>query len=146
MADEKPETTESSGTNQKEQMHHAYTVTNIHTKVRTLDGKKVTYSQWVKLMKLHLRAFKLYDHIDGTPPPTEDDPAYSQWSNLDALILQWMYATVNDDIFARVLADDTTARDIWLKLEQVFLNNKNARASALENEFTKQTLTGCGGL
>ncbi|KAK1435081.1 hypothetical protein QVD17_00841 [Tagetes erecta] len=153
MAGEKEtETGDTSGdtsgntSNNKEPLHQAYTVTNVQTKVRTLDGKKITYTQWVKLFKLHVKAFKVYDHIDGTPPPQETDPTYAQWATLDSLVVQWIYATISDDIFARVLEDETTARAAWLKIEEVFLSNKNARAAALENEFTKQTLTGCGGL
>lgn len=150
MADEKPlETSESSSSPEnklKEILHHCYSVTNIHTKVRTLDGKKITYSQWVKLFKLHVKAWKVYNHVDGTPPPDKSDSTHTLWTEIDAIVLQWIYATVSDEIFARIVVDETSAYATWNKIEEVFLNNKNARASALENDFTKLTLNGCGGL
>lgn len=50
-------------------LHPAYTVTNIQTKIRTLDGTKVTYSSWTKLFRLHAKAYKVLNRIDGTPAP-----------------------------------------------------------------------------
>ncbi|KAJ0435455.1 hypothetical protein HanIR_Chr17g0893471 [Helianthus annuus] len=139
------ETTDSSTktTTEKQPLHPAYTVTNINNKIRTLDGKKVTYSSWVKLFKLHVRAYKVHQHIDGSDPPAETDPTYPAWSELDALILQWIYSTLSDDLLSRVLNTDFTARDAWLKIQDIFINNKHARAATLENKFTNTTLSSC---
>ncbi|KAJ0870145.1 putative RNA-directed DNA polymerase [Helianthus annuus] len=127
----------------KQPLHPAYTVTNITQKIRTLDGKKVTYSSWVKLFKLHLRAYKVLSHIDDTTPPAKTDPSYPAWSELDALILQWIYSTISDELLARVLDTDSTARAAWLQLQEIFLNNKHARAVTLETKFTNTTLSSC---
>ncbi|KAL9997056.1 putative RNA-directed DNA polymerase [Helianthus debilis subsp. tardiflorus] len=128
---------------EKPSLHPAYTVTNITTKIRTLDGKKVTYSAWVKLFNLHLRAYKVLHHIDGTNPPASTDPTFAAWSELDALILQWIFSTVSDDILARVLESDQTARSAWLKIQEIFINNKQARAVTLETRFSNTTLKSC---
>nr|XP_043639905.1 uncharacterized protein LOC122611020 [Erigeron canadensis] len=125
----------------KQSLHPAYSVTNINNKIRTLDGKKVTYSSWVKLFKLHVRAYKVLNHIDGTDPPDQSDPSYMAWSELDALIFQWIYSTLSDDFLARVLDNDITAREAWLKIQGIFINNKHARAATLEQKFSNTTLT-----
>ncbi|KAJ0886812.1 putative RNA-directed DNA polymerase [Helianthus annuus] len=128
---------------EKPSLHPAYTVTNINNKIRTLDGKKVTYSAWVKLFNLHARAYKVLDHVDGTAAPAETDPLFTSWSEIDALILQWIYRTVSDDILARVLDTDLTARAAWLKIKEIFVNNKQGRAVTLETRFTNTTLNSC---
>ncbi|KAK1433827.1 hypothetical protein QVD17_10745 [Tagetes erecta] len=127
-------------------LHLAFSVNNIHTKIRTLDGEKVTYSSWTKLVILHVKAFDLYHHIDGTAAPAKTDEDYKSWEKLDSLVLQWIYSTLPDDLFARVLEADTTARDAWLKVETIFLNNKNSRDTALEYEFSNLQLTACTSL
>lgn len=130
----------------KPTLHPAYTVTNIQHKIRTLDGTDTTYSTWVKLFKLHAKAYKVLDHIDGTSAPDDDDPAYPQWVEIDALVLQWIYGTINDDLLSHTLEDDSTAHQAWTKIQDIFMCNKQSRAATLEHEFTNTTLTSCGGL
>ena len=110
-------------------LHPAYTITNIHTKIRTLDGVKVTYSSWTKLFRLHANAYKVLDHIDGTPAPKETDPTYLQWMEIDALVLQWIYSTLSDELMVRILQNNTTGQDAWNKLKTNFLNNKGSRVA-----------------
>ncbi|XP_076955203.1 uncharacterized protein LOC143629945 [Bidens hawaiensis] len=127
----------------KQPLHPAYTVTNINNKIRTLDGKKVKYSAWVKLFKLHARAYKVLHHIDGTDAPAKIDPTFFVWSEIDALILQWIYSTLSDVLLARVLDIEITARAAWTKIQEIFLNNKQARSVTLETKFTYTTLSSC---
>ncbi|KAJ0845834.1 putative RNA-directed DNA polymerase [Helianthus annuus] len=126
-------------------LHPAYSVSNIQSKIRTLDGTTVTYSAWVKLFRLHAVAYKVSDHIDGTPPPAATSPEYAQWKEIDALVLQWIYSTVSDNNLKRLM-DTTMAREAWTKLEKVFLSNKKARAAALETRFCNLTLTACSSV
>ncbi|XP_024964684.1 uncharacterized protein LOC112504961 [Cynara cardunculus var. scolymus] len=127
-------------------LHPAYTVTNIQNKVRVLDGVKVTYSSWVKLFRIHARAYKVLDHIDGTRPPANIDDAYNQWAEIDAIVLQWIYGSLSDDLLIRVLEPDSTAFEAWEKIKNIFLCNKGSRAAALEHEFTNLTLQLVRGL
>ncbi|KAJ9536153.1 hypothetical protein OSB04_un000671 [Centaurea solstitialis] len=127
-------------------LHPVYTVTNIQNKVRILDGIKVTYSSWVKLFKLHARGYKVLDHIDDTPPPAKTDAEYETWAEIDAIVLQWIYGTLSDDLLVRVLDTDTTARKAWIKIRDIFLNNKGSRAAALEHEFINLTLAACSSM
>ncbi|XP_022034865.1 uncharacterized protein LOC110936763 [Helianthus annuus] len=127
-------------------LHPAYSVTNIQTKIRILDGTKVTYTSWVKLFKLHTMAYKVLDHIDDTPAPDSADSQYPTWKELDALVCQWIYSTISDDLLTRVLDTDATARTTWLKLEKIFLSNKQAKAAALESRFVNLTLEQCSSV
>ncbi|XP_074291356.1 uncharacterized protein LOC141618149 [Silene latifolia] len=108
---------------------------NIQHKIRVLDGTKVTYASWVRLFKLHARGYKVLSHIDGTPAPAQTDESYESWYEVDAHILQWIYGTLSDDLLPRVLEDESTARQAWVRFENIFNNNKGARAAALEQEF-----------
>ena len=121
-------------------IHPVYIVANIQNKVRILDGKKVTYSSWVKLFKLHARGYKVLSHIDGTTPPAKTDEDYESWSEIDAIVLQWIYGTLSDDLLTRVLEPDSTAYEAWTRIQNIFLNNKGSRAAALEHEFNNLTL------
>ncbi|KAM0053659.1 hypothetical protein Hdeb2414_s0007g00261951 [Helianthus debilis subsp. tardiflorus] len=127
-------------------LHPAYSVTNIQSKIRILDGVKVTYTSWVKLFRLHALAYQVLDHIDGSPSPAETDADFKSWQELDALVLQWIYSTVSDSNLPRVLDAGPTARHAWLKLEKVYLSNKKARAGALETKFCNLTLAACSSL
>ncbi|KAI3691923.1 hypothetical protein L6452_31726 [Arctium lappa] len=124
-------------------IHPVYTVINIQNKVHILNGTKVTYSSWVKLFRLHAQGYKVLDHIDGTPSPNQADASYESWCEIDAIVLQWIYDTLSDDLLVRVLDTDTNARDVWIYIRDIFLNNKGSRAAALEHEFTNLTLSTC---
>ncbi|KAL9229238.1 hypothetical protein vseg_004725 [Gypsophila vaccaria] len=124
----------------KTTLHPVYSVTNILNKVRMLDGVKVNYSTWVKLFTLHARGYKVLPHIDGTKPPAADSPEFDSWSEIDAHVLQWIYGSVSDDILLRILETKSTAYEAWVRLKNLYLNNKGSRAAALEHEFTNLTL------
>lgn len=79
-------------------LHQTYSVRNINTKVRTLDGVKIGYSTWVKLFEWQANAFKVIDHIDGTEPPEETATEYAEWFCLDSLVLQWIDSTISDKL------------------------------------------------
>ncbi|KAI3509941.1 hypothetical protein L1887_25466 [Cichorium endivia] len=130
----------------KPTLHPVYTVTNIQHKVRVLDGTRVTYSSWVKLFKLHAKGYKVLHHIDGTPAPKPDDATYDTWSEVDAIVLQWIYGTLSDSLLTRILEPDTTAHEAWKKLQSIFLNNKGSRAAALEHEFNNLKLSSMSSL
>ncbi|XP_076894597.1 uncharacterized protein LOC143546940 [Bidens hawaiensis] len=131
--------------NKLDPLHPAYSVSNIQSKIRTLDGTKVTYSAWVKLFRFHTVAYKVSNDIDESAPPAATSPEYTQWKELDALVIQWIYNTVLDDLMKRLM-DTTLARVAWTKLKKIFLSNKKARAAALETKFCNLTLTACSSV
>ncbi|KAK1415149.1 hypothetical protein QVD17_30921 [Tagetes erecta] len=130
----------SSSNEHNKSLHPVYSVTNILTKVRVLDGEKVTYTAWVNLFQLHARGYKVMNHIDGTKPPEATDEEYESWMEVDAIVLQWIYGTLSDDLFARVLEPDSTALEAWLRVKEIFTNNKGSRSAALNFEFSNLTL------
>ncbi|XP_021986561.1 uncharacterized protein LOC110883003 [Helianthus annuus] len=133
-------------TTDQKALYSVYSVTNIQNKVRTLDGVKVTYTSWVKLFKLHAKGYEVLDHIDGTEPPAKDDESYDSWAKIDAIVLQWIYGTLSDDLLVRILDYETTAQQAWNKIQTIFQNNKNSRASSLMHAFTTTTLASCSSL
>ncbi|XP_022018977.1 uncharacterized protein LOC110919005 [Helianthus annuus] len=133
-------------TTDQKALHPIYSVTKIQNKVRTLDGVKVTYTSWVKLFKLHAKGYEVLDHIDGAEPPSKDDDSYDSWVKIDAIVLQWIYGTLSDDLLVRILDYETTAQQAWNKIQTIFQNNKNSRASSLMHAFTTTTLASCSSL
>lgn len=127
-------------TNTTKSLHPVYTVTDIQRKVRVLDGTKLSYSSWVKLFKLHARGYDVLSHIDGSPSPAKTDASYEEWSKIDAIVLQWIYGTLDDDLLVQILVPESTALEAWNRLKDIFLNNKGARAAALELEFNNLIL------
>ncbi|XP_074283958.1 uncharacterized protein LOC141608512 [Silene latifolia] len=119
----------------KTPLHPVYIVTNIQNKVRVLDGTKVTYASWARLFKLHALGHDVLSHIDGTDAPAKTHESYASWVKIDAHVLQWIYGTLSDELLPRVLEDESIAREAWLRVENIFNNNKGARAAALEAEF-----------
>ncbi|KAJ0836852.1 putative RNA-directed DNA polymerase [Helianthus annuus] len=121
-------------------LHPVYTVTNIQHKVRVLDGVEVAYPTWVKLFMLHATGYDVVDHIDGSPAPATTAADYASWKKIDAVVLQWIYGTLSNDILVRVLEDKSTAYEAWTRVKTIFLNNKGPRAMALQHELTNITL------
>ncbi|XP_023758855.1 uncharacterized protein LOC111907318 [Lactuca sativa] len=127
-------------------LHLVYTVTNIQHKVRMLDGTKVSYSSWVKLFQLHAKGYKVMSHTDGTQSPAKTDTEYEAWAEIDAIVLQWIYGTLSDDLLVRVLVTESTAYEAWSRIKAIFLNNKGSRVAALEHEFNNLTLKSMSSL
>nr|KAJ0186153.1 hypothetical protein LSAT_V11C900497950 [Lactuca sativa] len=94
-------------------LHPTHIVTNIQTKIRTLDGTNVIYSSWKKFV----------------------------WRlEIDALVLQWVYNTLSNELMVRILESDTTTIDARNKLKAKFINNKGSSVAALEQEFSNLNL------
>ncbi|XP_022041665.1 uncharacterized protein LOC110944311 [Helianthus annuus] len=86
--DDKPET--SAAATKPTALHPTYSVTNIQSKIRTLDGSTVTYSSWVQLFQLHVVAYKVVDHIDNNILPQilpNTTSAKQSWDKLEKIYL-----------------------------------------------------------
>lgn len=126
---------------ERSKFHPALAVNNIKTFIPiTLEMEKVHYSTWAELFKIHCRVYNVIDHIIP-PQPTEkgkettDDPDTDLWSRLDAVVLQWIYGTISNDLLHTIIETDATAQQAWERLENIFHDNKNQRALYLENQF-----------
>jgi len=56
------------------------------------------------------------------------------------VVLQWMYATVTQDILSSILVINDTAENCWKRIAAMFLDNKHSRAVHLEHQFTNTNL------
>ncbi|XP_023763649.1 uncharacterized protein LOC111912148 [Lactuca sativa] len=129
------------------QCHYTYfTLLPTFKTKSTLNGVKVTYSSWVKLFKLHAHGYDVLKHIEGSTPPVKTDMNYESWSKIDAIVLQWIYRSLSDELMARVLDTDATVRQAWNRIQDIFLNNKSSRAAAPEHRFINLTLASCSSM
>ncbi|XP_025012687.2 uncharacterized protein LOC112534487 [Ricinus communis] len=89
----------------------------------TLEMEKGHYSSWVEIFKIHWRAYQVIDHIiPSTQRTTETtkEKAVARdeelWSRLDAIVLQWIYGTISNDLLQTILEPDSTAQQAWEQL------------------------------
>nr|XP_034905875.1 uncharacterized protein LOC118042336 [Populus alba]TKR75127.1 hypothetical protein D5086_0000288440 [Populus alba] len=124
--------------------HPALAISNINTFIKvTLDIEKGLYITWSELFKIHARAYQVLDHI--IPPSAAEmkqatslqDTDPDLWSRVDAIVLQWIYDTISEDLLNTILERDSTAALAWNRLRDIFSDNKNSRALYLEQEFSK---------
>lgn len=81
----------------------------------------------------HCLAFDVSGHIDGTTLPTGDDEA--AWFKPDGLNKLWLYGALQPKLFRSSFKTGGTARDIWIRVENQFCNNKEERVIQLDNEL-----------
>ncbi|XP_019150939.1 PREDICTED: uncharacterized protein LOC109147738 [Ipomoea nil] len=125
-------------------LHPTLTVSNSNTFIKvTLDIEKGQYITWSELFKIHAKAYKVLDQIippskdaaklDSSPSLKDTDPEL--WSRVDAIVLQWIYGTISEDLLHTIIQRNSTAELALNMLEDIFSDNKNSRALYLEQEF-----------
>ncbi|XP_021984778.1 uncharacterized protein LOC110880589 [Helianthus annuus] len=135
-------------------LHPALTVSNIKTHVPVILEKDSThYTTWKTLFKVHCQIYEVLDHLAAKPAAassssTSDSDkdkvvaaaAETLWIQLDAVVLQWIYATISTPLLHTILQPGQTAHDAWLAVESEFNDNKNTRAIFLGQEFANLCL------
>ena len=123
----------------------ALAVSNIKNIIPiTLAMENVQYSTWAELFKIHAHSTQVIHHIISpeagkeTVPTTDEEKAL--WSTLDAMVLKWIYATIFEDILNTILEPDSTAKEAWDRLQDIFQDNKTSRAITLEQEFSNTNM------
>lgn len=120
-------------------LDRAYGVTNIKTHIPfTLDNNEHNYDAWRELFLLHCQSFDVDGHLHGTMLPADDNDA--AWTKKDGLVKLWLYGTLSKDLFKISFKAGGTARELWLRLENYFSNNKEARAIQLDNQLRSKEL------
>ncbi|XP_022041548.1 uncharacterized protein LOC110944142 [Helianthus annuus] len=66
--------------------------------------------------------------------------AETLWNQLDAVVLQWIYATISAPLLHIILQTGQTAHDAWSAVESEFNDKKNTRAIFLGQEFANLSL------
>ncbi|XP_019465340.1 PREDICTED: adenylate cyclase, terminal-differentiation specific-like [Lupinus angustifolius] len=128
--------------------HSAFAITNLKTIIPiTLDNDSSLYLSWSVLFQVQARVHNVLDHII---PPTDEatrqrvaqtktnDP--NLWNRLDAVVLQWMYATVTQDILSSIPVLNDTAESCWNRITTMFKDNKHSRVVHLEHQFANTHL------
>ncbi|KAJ0570559.1 putative RNA-directed DNA polymerase [Helianthus annuus] len=144
-------------------LHPAVTVTNIKSYVPILlESDSTNYTTWSEFFRIHCRAFLVSDHLAPRPPqpapaasstdkdkppttpdkqPTTPPPlALDSWERLDAIVLQWLYGTISQDLINTIFKPNTTAYQAWTALETLFQDNKATRALYLKQKFNNTRL------
>ena len=112
----------------------AFGVTNIKTHIPIiLDLDDHNYDAWRELFHTHCLAFDVLGNIDDTSVPTGVDDAMGH--KRDGLAKLWIYGTLAEKLFRSSFKTGSTARDIWIRIENQFCNNKEGRAIQLENDL-----------
>ncbi|CAL9232749.1 unnamed protein product, partial [Arabidopsis halleri] len=111
-----------------------YGVNNIKTHIPViLDLEESNYDAWRELFLTHCLSFDVLGHIDGTLlPANADDVA---WQKRDGIVKLWLYGTLTPKQFQGSFVSGSTSREVWLRIENQFRNNKDARALRLDNEL-----------
>ncbi|KAL2944595.1 Retrovirus-related Pol polyprotein from transposon TNT 1-94 [Bienertia sinuspersici] len=129
------ETTNASSSSTSTPFHPAFAVSNIKAAIPvTLDNEDSQYMAWSEHFQIHACAYNVMDHIDpNVPKPADLDSA--TWTRLDALVKQWIYATISKDISATILIPGATALQLWTRLKDLFQDHKETRAIYLEEQL-----------
>ena len=103
-----------------------------------LDLDKMNYDVWREMFETHCLTFGVLGHLDGTSVAA---PATDQiWKEHDGLVKMWIYGTISGELTETILKPKSSARDLWLALENLFRDNKENRALQLENELRTLTI------
>jgi hypothetical protein len=112
--------------------HHATGVQNIRNLVHViLDLTYENYKRWRDQLLLLVGKYSLQDHVLRDTPV----PGFPDWCRMDCVIKSWISGTISADLAEAVMARDSTARDIWLALEEQFLGNQETRTLHVDAKF-----------
>ncbi|KAJ9546650.1 hypothetical protein OSB04_019193 [Centaurea solstitialis] len=111
-----------------------FALTNVYSQFSfklSTDGSK--YKLWRRIFLDMCKGAKVYGHITGKSKPTGDDD--EDWEAIDSRIKSWFYSTCDANLLQIISSDSCTAKDLWDKLEEFFLNNKMSRMLQLQEQF-----------
>ncbi|XP_071694990.1 uncharacterized protein [Rutidosis leptorrhynchoides] len=112
-------------------LHPALNINNIKNVIPiTLEMENGQYTSWAELFQIHCRAYKVIHHI--LPPKTESSKAPKtdnpeQWSCIDAIVLQWIYGTISNDLLHTIIKPGATAAEAWSSLANIFQDKEFPR-------------------
>ncbi|XP_035839731.1 uncharacterized protein LOC118487213 [Helianthus annuus] len=134
--------------------HPALAVSNIKTHIPiTLEQDSAQYTTWSTLFQVQCRIFEVADHL--SPPPAaassssadsakkaDDSADKALWQRIDAVVLQWIYATISPALLHVILSPGQTAYEAWTAVQNQFNDNKTTRTVFLGQEFAHLSLDG----
>ncbi|GKC24776.1 Myb-like protein P [Tanacetum coccineum] len=115
-------------------MEKPFGVSNIKAHVPlVLDLEQLNYDAWSELFTAHCLCFGIQCLLDGSYACTTSNAV--EWKKLDSLVKVWIYSTISTSLLQIVLKKNVLAHDVWKSLEDLFHNNKDARAMELHKEL-----------
>ncbi|XP_022041143.1 uncharacterized protein LOC110943716 [Helianthus annuus] len=118
-------------------IHPTMTVSNIKNMVPiTLEAETTHYTTWTTLFEVHCRAYQVYDHLKPSTVAAADAKAATLWPGIDAIVLQWIYGTISNDLLLIILKPKQTAHQTWTAIATHFNDNKSARQVQLQQQFS----------
>lgn len=109
-------------------------MTNIKQHIHIiLDDGEHNYNAWKELFLTHCQSFDVSGHLDETLMPTNDND--EAWKKREGLVKLWLYGTLSKTLFKSTFKTVGTSREIWLRIENYFRNNKEARAIQLDHDL-----------
>ncbi|XP_071718477.1 uncharacterized protein [Rutidosis leptorrhynchoides] len=114
----------------------------IHSVPIKLEIEANQYNSWAELFKIHCRAHDLIEDLTSETPTqlaTSSKATHifdELWNRQDTIVLQWIYATISQDLRHTILEKYMTAKKTWDRLRSIFHDNEGSRAIALEQRFT----------
>ncbi|XP_022031691.1 uncharacterized protein LOC110932742 [Helianthus annuus] len=132
-------------------LHPAVTVSSVTNIIPIkLEMDTGHWPSWSELFKTTCKAYQVHDHLLPRPPPAtpaaadkdKQSDADAAWERLDSIVLQWIYGTISQDLIHTIVEPDKnrTAHQAWTTLENLFQDNKSARALHLRHRFTNTRL------
>ncbi|XP_010436548.1 PREDICTED: uncharacterized protein LOC104720326 [Camelina sativa] len=117
----------------------AFGVTNIKSQIPLiLNLDDHSYDAWRELFLTHCLTFDVLGHIDSTFLPANANDA--AWYKRDGLVKLCIYGTLARPLFRSSFKTGGSSRDVWLRVENQFRNNKEAKAIQLDNELHNQEI------
>jgi hypothetical protein len=101
----------------------------------TLDLKDSNYAQWCELFLVALGHYGLTAHVQGANTGPSDTSPSPVWGLDDFTILNWIYGSISLEIFIMTTSIGASARQVWTAIYNLFRDNKESRALALDAEF-----------
>lgn len=111
-----------------------FALTNVYSQFSfklSTDGSK--YKLWRRIFLDMCKGAKVHGHITGKSKPASDDD--EDWEAIDSRIKSWFYSTCDANLLQIISSDNCTAKDLWDKLDEFFLNNKMSRMLQLQEQF-----------
>ena len=110
----------------------AVNVASIRTHVPiVLSLADSNYGLWRELFLTTLGKYELTAHVAGGTSGAVD----SNWTRDDFTVKSWLYGSISTELLTMVASSTSSAAAIWTALENLFRDNKKARAIHLEAEF-----------
>lgn len=103
-----------------------------------LDTDEFNYDAWKELFLTHCQSFDVGGHLDGTLLPTDDND--QQWGKRDGLAKLWIYGTLSKNLFRNTFKTGGTSREIWIRIQNFFTDNKEARAIQLDHDLRTKVI------